>query len=119
MPEPTPTGLTDNSAGALAYVTFVPAIVFLAMPPYNASPYVRFHSWQSIFLFIAAVVIWVVVAIISAVGVFLVPVLMGMLHLLISLALFLVWILCVIQALNGKLFKLPVIGALAAKQAGL
>jgi uncharacterized membrane protein len=53
MTESTPTGLSDNSAGALAYVTFIPAIVFLAMPPYNQSPYVRFHAWQSIFLFVA------------------------------------------------------------------
>ena len=43
-------GLTDNAAGAIAYITFIPAIIFLAIPPYNTSPFVRFHAWQSIFL---------------------------------------------------------------------
>lgn len=57
MSEPTQTGLTDNAAGALAYVTFVPAIVFLVLPPYNTNPYVRFHAWQSIFLTATALVI--------------------------------------------------------------
>jgi uncharacterized membrane protein len=28
----------------------------------------------------------------------------------------LVWILCVVQAVNGKLFKLPIIGGLSEKQ---
>ena len=50
MSEPNQTGLTDNAAGAVAYITIVPAIVFLVIPPYNTNPYVRFHAWQSIFL---------------------------------------------------------------------
>jgi uncharacterized membrane protein len=29
----------------------------------------------------------------------------------------LVWILCVLKALNGKRFRLPIIGALAERQA--
>jgi uncharacterized membrane protein len=37
---------------------------------------------------------------------------------LINLAFFIVWIICLVQAVNGKRFKLPVIGALAEKQAG-
>jgi len=56
-PPPTSSGLTDNAACGLAYVTFIPAIIFLIVEPYNRSPNVRFHSWQSIFLAIA----WVVV----------------------------------------------------------
>ena len=51
MPEETPqTGLSDNAAGALAYVTIIPAIIFLIVAPYNTNSYIRFHSWQSIFL---------------------------------------------------------------------
>ena len=59
MTESNPVGLTDNAAGALAYVTIVPAIVFLVMPPYNTSSYVRFHAWQSIFLNIAAIIFYI------------------------------------------------------------
>lgn len=112
------TGLSDNGAGALAYVTFIPAIIFLVMPPYNASAYVRFHAWQSIFLNAVALVIWVGVVIISIVGLFFAPFLVTIFRLLIFVALFAVWLVCVLQALNGKRFKLPLLGAFAEKQAG-
>ena len=113
------TGLSDNAAGAIAYITFIPAIVFLAMPPYNTSPYVRFHAWQSIFFSIAAFVLWVAELIFSVVGAFLGPLrfVIWILELVIGLGIFLIWILLVVQAVNGKLFKLPVIGALAEQQA--
>ncbi len=55
MTEETPqSGLSDNAAGALAYVTVIPAIIFLIVEPYNKNPYIKFHAWQSIFLGIAA-----------------------------------------------------------------
>ena len=58
MPEETvQTGLSDNAAGGLAYVTIIPAIIFLAIAPYNRSSFVRFHAWQSIFLTIFYIVI--------------------------------------------------------------
>jgi uncharacterized membrane protein len=50
---------------------------------------------------------------------FVVPFVMAPIQLLITLAFFLIWIVCVIQAVNGKRFKLPVLGALAEKQAGV
>jgi len=50
MSEPNQSGLSDNAAGALAYVTIIPAIIFLIVEPFNKNSYVRFHSWQSIFL---------------------------------------------------------------------
>ena len=53
QPQPAQSGLSDNAAGALAYVTIIPAIIFLIVEPYNKNSYIRFHSWQSIFLGIA------------------------------------------------------------------
>ena len=53
MSDPNQSGLSDNAAGGLAYVTFIPALIFLLVEPFNKNPYVRFHSWQSIFLIIA------------------------------------------------------------------
>src|SRR5438270_3378698 len=49
-------GLTDNLAGMLAYF-FIPAIVFLLIEPYNRRRFVRFHSFQSIFLFVAVFIL--------------------------------------------------------------
>jgi uncharacterized membrane protein len=118
MSEPNPSGLTDNAAGAIAYVTLLPAIVFLVLDPYNKSSYVRFHSWQSIFFNIVAFVVLSILETVRWYGMFYASCLLGMLSLLISVACFLVWILCVVQAVNGKRFKLPVLGDLAEKLAG-
>ena len=61
----TTAGLSDNAAGAIAYITIIPAIIFLVMPPYNQSPTVRFHAWQSIFLNVFSIVMYIVLAIIG------------------------------------------------------
>jgi len=39
-----PDGLTDNNAAGLAYVTIIPAIIFLVVAPYNQKPFIRFHA---------------------------------------------------------------------------
>ena len=38
--------LAENIAGALAYLTFIPAIAFLVLDPYNKNRFARFHSVQ-------------------------------------------------------------------------
>lgn len=110
MTEPNQTGLSDNAAGALAYVTIIPAIIFLIVEPYNKNSYVRFHSWQSIFLGIAAFAINIVLTAIPIIGWILIP--------FIALAFLVIWVIVLIKALNGQRFKLPIIGNLAEKQAG-
>jgi uncharacterized membrane protein len=40
--QPNPSGLSDNSAGGLASLTIIPAIVFLAVAPFKSSSSVRF-----------------------------------------------------------------------------
>lgn len=120
MPDSNPSsvnqsGLSENGAGGLAYVTVIPAIVFLIVAPYNRSPYVRFHSWQSIFLCIAYVAFHIGMMILSRlpfVGwstLFLWP--------LVGLGFFILWIIVLIKAFNGERFKIPVLGDLAEKQA--
>ncbi len=118
MAETAQTGLNDNTVAAISYITFVPAIIFLILPPYNSSPYVRFHCWQSIFLNIAAFVVSIAISIVMAVSFFFATFAFLVLSRLVWLAWILIWILCVVNAVNGKRFKLPVIGNLAEKQAG-
>ena len=123
MPDTTQPGLTENAASAISYITFIPAIVFLVTPPYNTMPGVRFHSWQSIFLNVAAIVFWVVYMILRVMLAFVLPFGFGFLMMLFSLVCwlgwFLIWLYCVMNAVNGKRVSLPIIGALAAKQAGV
>ena len=118
MPETTQTGLSDNAAGALAYVTFIPAIIFLIVDPYNKSAFVRFHAWQSILLTAAAVVIDIILGIVLGILVFLIPLFIHLLlWRLIELAWLIVWLVCLINAAQGKRFMLPFIGAMAEKMA--
>lgn len=112
--------LAENIAGALAYFTFIAAIIFLFRPPYNRNRFVRFHSWQCISLWLAAVVIGAVLRLASLL-IFLIPVLGPLLVMLASvlaaLALALIWVVVVVKALQGEMFELPVLGAVAERYA--
>src|ERR1700753_4187142 len=52
-------GMTDNVAGMLAYVTIIPAIIFLVTAPYNKSRFVRFRSFQCLFFAAAWLIFWI------------------------------------------------------------
>ncbi len=107
--ETTQTGLADNTAAGLAYVTIIPAIVFLVVAPYNQKSFIRFHAWQSIFLGITAFVIGFINII---------PILGQLIFLVGMLVLFVAWIVALLKALKGERFELPLIGKFAAQQAG-
>lgn len=50
--------LKPNVAGMLCYpLSFITGILFLVLTPYNRDRFVRFHAWQSIFFFLAMVVL--------------------------------------------------------------
>jgi uncharacterized membrane protein len=102
-------GLSENAAGAIAYITFIPAILFLAMEPYNRSSFVRFHSWQSVFFGIAVIVVDLILGIIPIIGWIIAPIL--------SLGFLIVWIIVLMKASRGERYKLPFIGNLAEQQA--
>ncbi len=102
-------GLTDNIAGMLAYVTFIPAIIFLVMEPYNKNRFIRFHSFQCIFICIALIAIHIALAFVPFVG--------WIVSVLVSLGAFILWIVLLIKAYQGQMFKVPVVGDMAEKQA--
>jgi uncharacterized membrane protein len=113
--QPVAGGMADNVAGMLAYVTIIPAIIFLVTAPYNRSRFVRFHAFQSIFLCVAIIALWIGFLILDVIpGLILI---MFPLHLLVWLGLFILWIILLIKANQGQMFKLPLIGDLAEKQA--
>jgi uncharacterized membrane protein len=120
MSNPNKTGLSDNSIGALAYFTPIPAIFFLAIRRYNKRPYVRFHAWQSLvfsaFVFIFGYILNFVLSFTAYLG----PRLFLGLRwpvVVIWVAIFLVWLWCVVGALNGKRCQLLIIGKWADEQA--
>jgi uncharacterized membrane protein len=122
-PAPQSTGMTSNVAGALAYlVGFITGIIFLVIEPYNKDPFVRFHAFQSIFLSVFCIVLFMVWGAISG-TLFLVSLgffwsLMWLVWLLLRIAFFLLWLYMMYKAYNNERYSLPFIGPLAAKQAG-
>ena len=117
VPDQTPqTGLSDDAASGIAYITFIPAIIFLATAPYNQKRLIRFHSWQSIFLTVAYVVVQIALTILGHIP--FLGLIFGFVGMLIGLGFFILWLIVLIKTFNGQMFKIPVIGDFADKQAG-
>ena len=116
-------GMTDNMAGALCYLLgFITGILFLVLAPYNQNREIRFHAFQSIFLNIAWVVLWIIVTIVMIplnyipfLGLFLSIVL----HAALGLGGFILWLYLMFKTYNGEKIVLPVVGPMAQKQAGV
>jgi uncharacterized membrane protein len=118
------TGLTPNAAGALTYLLgLVTGIVFLVIEPYKNDRFVRFHAFQSIFVHVAFIVLWIVWLIVGGLltaithGLFIF--ILSPLSLIIMLGALCLWIYLMYTAYQGKTVQLPIIGALAASQAGI
>lgn len=104
--------LTDNVAGMLAYLTFIPAIVFLVLEPYRSNRAIRFHAWQCIFLTLT----WSAVEMLMGIVALMTPALalsLGTIDSFFTLATLIVWIMLMIKTINNERFKLPFIGGLA------
>jgi uncharacterized membrane protein len=100
-------GLTDNVASALCYLLgCITGIFFLLLAPYNQNRTIRFHAFQSIYLNVAALVLSFALG--AFFGAFMGP--------LIWLAFTGLSVYLVVQAYQGKMIVLPVIGPLAQKQ---
>jgi uncharacterized membrane protein len=105
-----PVDWDDRIPGALAYLTFFPALVFLFIEPYQKRKFVRFHAVQSL-LFWAAVAIFALLGVLASMfGWLFLWLLTGT---LIGLALFFTWVLLLIKALQGEWFSLPILGPFA------
>jgi uncharacterized membrane protein len=113
-----PSQRKDNFIAALAYVTFIPAVVFVLVEPFKRNRFVRFHSFQSIFLAVATIVIGIAMRILYSI-LALIPVLGFLLAWLATavavLGWVILWLVLLVKALQGETFRLPVIGNLAEK----
>ncbi len=114
--------LSENLAGALAYFTFIPATAFLLRQPYSKNRFVRFQCLQCLFLTLVCLLLGVGLKLASPI-LFLVPLVGPLFVSLVSivgaLAAFVVWLVLVVKAFQGEIFKLPLLGELAEQQANL
>ena len=123
-PTPTPaasSGMGNNVAGLLCYLFgWLGGLIFLLIEPYKNEKTVRFHAFQSIFFSVALIGIYIVLFILGIVltvihlSIILIPI-----WLVLGLGIFAAWIFLMFKAYSNETFKLPIIGELAAKQAGL
>jgi len=101
------TGLSANVAGLLCYVAgWITGIIFVVLE--KKSTFVKFHAWQSIMTFGVLTVAELILAWIPFVG--------WILSILIGILMFVLWIILIIQAGTGKMWKVPWAGDWAEKQ---
>lgn len=118
---PPSSGMQDNVVGLLCYLGgVITGIIFLVLEPYNRNKAIRFHAFQSIFVSVGYIVLWIVLMIVTAV-LSMISGLFGMLVSLLGLVLWLgglgLWIYLMVATYQGKKVVLPVVGPMAEKQA--
>jgi len=101
------TGLSANAAGLLCYVLgWITGIIFVVLE--QKSTFVKFHAWQSIMTFGVLTVAQLVLGWIPFIG--------WVLSILIGILMFVLWLILIIQAGTGKMWKVPWAGDWAEKQ---
>src|SRR5262249_42594022 len=99
-------GLSDNVAGALAYFTIIPAILFLLIDPFKTRRFVRFHSFQCLFLSAAMFVIWISYSVLSTILSFAgIGFFFWMLSPIIWIGQIVIWILVMVKAYQGQEYR--------------
>ena len=98
--EQSSTGLEENVAGFLCYLLgFVTGIVFLVVE--KKSSFVKFHAKQSTITFLGLFVIILVIGWIPVLGT------------LVWIFTLILWLILLIEALQGKRYSLPIVGKMA------
>jgi len=108
MPEEikTSTGMNQNVAGLLCYLAgWITGLIFFLIEKENR--FVRFHAMQSIITFGSLTVLFMILGFIPILGWMVMPIL-GILQVIL-------WIVLMVKAYQGELFKLPIIGEIAEK----
>ena len=113
-------GMNDRLLAVLAYFTLIPALVLLFVDPYRKNRYIRFHAFQCLFLCAELVVLCVALGLVLYV---LRPIpFLGHLLALVTwpvlvIGCFILWLVLLLKAYQGEIFKLPLIGDWAERQA--
>ena len=121
-PAETSIGLQPNIAGLLCYIAgWITGIIFLVIE--KKSTFVKFHAWQSIMTFGILTGILIAISIISALGAIALPFAFGLwtfvnvVGILVWLLTVGLWIALMVLAYSGKMWKVPLVGDWAEKQA--
>jgi len=104
------TGMQPNFAALLSYVLgLITGLVFFIVEKENH--FVKFHAMQSICFSLGTSVL--------SFGLMFIPILGWIAMVVLQIAAFVYWIICMIKAYQGQWYHLPIVGEFAAKQAGV
>jgi uncharacterized membrane protein len=107
--------LDPNLAGLLSYaplVGLVASLIWVCTEP-KSNKFVRFHAIQSLALTVVGFAVSVALGILGAVGL---AAITGIVSTIISLGLLAACVICMVQAWNNQMFKLPLVGDFAANK---
>lgn len=112
--------LDENIVSALCYLLLVlTGVLFLGLAPYNQNRRIRFHAFQSIFLWIAMIAAGMAVTVVSIV-LSPIPIVGFLLSITlqfgVGLGFLMVWLMLIYKAYNHEQWELPILGPLAQKQ---
>jgi len=107
-----PLASAERLAAASGYFILLPAVVLLFLPTFRSSRFVRFHAWQSIFLWSVFFLASLTAILLSNIAAAVVLLLLGILG---SLAMFFLWVVLSLKAWQGERFELPLFGSLAER----
>ncbi|HLQ10263.1 MAG TPA: hypothetical protein VK134_01585 [Ktedonobacteraceae bacterium] len=118
---PTSMGMQANVAAGLSYVAgWITGLIFFFGEKQNR--FVRFNAMQSILLYAALTVFYIVLDVLATAlafsGLGILLLLFGLLIWLVGLGALALWIVLMINAFQGKYLKLPIIGDYAERFAG-
>lgn len=106
--EKSSTGLEENVAGFLCYLLgFITGIVFLMVE--KKSSFVKFHAKQSTITFLTLFVIKLLISWIPIINILVFPIL---------ILTFILWLVLMIKALQGKRYELPIVGKWVEEKTG-
>ena len=99
-------GLDKNIEGVLCYLLFwISGLIFLLLE--REDDFIRFHAMQSFVTFLSLNLVAIVVSAIPIIG--------WVISALINIAIIVLWIVGMIKAYNGEMYKFPVFGDIAEK----
>ena len=106
-------GLPENVAGLLCYVLgWVSGLVFLLLEPENK--FVRFHAVQSIVTFGGVTMISIALSILGFMP--FLGILFDIANWMLGALAFVLWIVLMVKAVQGTMYKLPLAGDFAEKR---
>ncbi|HAG97783.1 MAG TPA: hypothetical protein DCL75_02705 [Ktedonobacter sp.] len=114
---PSSIGMDPKVSAGLSYLITIVGLIFFFIEKQNR--FVRFHALQSVLLAVSLFILFFVIFFVGIAAAFVSSTLAGLIfslgYLVVWAAAFIGWLIGMINAFQGKYFKLPVIGDLAER----